>query len=192
MTHLGTVTLETERLILRRFTLDDAEAMFRNWASDPKVTKFLMWQPHESVAVSKSILEQWVNSYQSPEYYSWAIVPKSLGEPIGNIAVVYAHPKVESLEICYSMGTAWWNQGIMTEALKAVIQYLFEQVGARRVDATYNPINVGSGRVMAKAGMRYEGTLRGMSRNNMGITDKAYYAILADDYFHRGTEPPTN
>jgi len=48
MTHKGTVTLETERLILRRFTLEDAEAMFRNWVNDAEMSRFMTWQPHSS------------------------------------------------------------------------------------------------------------------------------------------------
>lgn len=63
MINKGTVALETERLTLRRFAVDDAEAVFRNWASDPEVTKFLMWPPHESVDVSRAWCEDNVASY---------------------------------------------------------------------------------------------------------------------------------
>ena len=88
MKHCGTVTLETDRLILRRFTVDDAEAMFNNWASDPEVTKYLMWPTHTSVDVSRSVLEDWVPHYAEDNYYQWTIVLKETGEPIGSMAVV--------------------------------------------------------------------------------------------------------
>ena len=62
--HKGTQRLETTRLILRKFTMDDARAMYENWASDPEVTKYLMWPTHTSTDVTKMVLEDWVNSYE--------------------------------------------------------------------------------------------------------------------------------
>ena len=88
MKHLGTRTLETERLLLRRFTLEDAQAMYDNWASDEEVTKYLMWPAHESVETSRAVLAEWVADYEKPNCYQWAIVPKTFGQPIGSIAVV--------------------------------------------------------------------------------------------------------
>ena len=75
MKHLGTKRVETERLILRRFTMDDADAMFRNWANDPEVTKYLTWPAHPSVEVSRMVLESWVSQYDDNAVYQWAIVP---------------------------------------------------------------------------------------------------------------------
>ena len=60
MKHIGTKNIETERLILRRFTLDDADAMYRNWASDDEVTKYLTWPAHSSVDITKMVLADWV------------------------------------------------------------------------------------------------------------------------------------
>ena len=95
--HQGSKILETERLILRPFTLDDAGTMFRNWASDPEVTKFLTWPTHASREVSEKVLQDWVEQYEKPDCYQWAIVPRELGEPVGSIAVV-GHKTIESLE----------------------------------------------------------------------------------------------
>ena len=77
--HCGTLRLKTERLVLRRFALTDAAAMYKNWASDPEVTKFLTWPPHADRNVSKAVLEDWVKSYKRKDYYQWAIVPKDNG-----------------------------------------------------------------------------------------------------------------
>lgn len=63
MNHLGTINLETERLILRKFKLSDAEALYNNWANDGEVTKFLMWPTHYSLEVSEAVIKGWVNSY---------------------------------------------------------------------------------------------------------------------------------
>ena len=81
MRHLGTITLETPRLLLRRFTPVDAQAMYENWAADPEVTKFLTWPAHESPAVIAAVLKDWVDSYRQPDFYQWAIVPKEVGQP---------------------------------------------------------------------------------------------------------------
>jgi ribosomal-protein-alanine N-acetyltransferase len=85
MTHLGTVTLETQRLLLRRVELTDAQALFRNGVADPEVTRYMTWPAVPSLESVQSILAQWVENYANPEYYQWAIVLKSRGEPIGII-----------------------------------------------------------------------------------------------------------
>ena len=74
LNHKGTQIIETPRLILRPFTMDDAPAMFRNWASDPEVTKYLMWPTHPNVDVSQWVCNDWVSHYAEPDYYQWAIV----------------------------------------------------------------------------------------------------------------------
>lgn len=71
MKHIGTKNIETERLILRRFTLDDADAMYRNWASDDEVTKYLTWPAHSSVDITKMVLADWVESYKNDDNYNW-------------------------------------------------------------------------------------------------------------------------
>lgn len=182
MIHKGTVHLETERLILRRYVLEDAEAMFRNWVNDPDVTRFLTWQPHGSIDVTRKILLSDIAKYEDLSHYQWAVMPKSLTEPIGGINVVRTDESCHCFEIAYRMGKAWWNQGFASEALTAVIKFLFEQVGANRIAATYDTRNPNSGAVMRKCGMSYEGTLRQSGYNNQGIYDAAYYSILAEDY----------
>lgn len=183
LTHKGTVTLETERLILRRFTLEDAEAMFRNWASDPEVTKFLMWQPHADIEVSKAITNEWVCNYDSNSYYQWAIVHKNLEEPIGSIAAVKVDDAIKMVQIGYCIGKTWWRQGYTSEALTALIRFFFEEVGVNRIESRHDARNPNSGKVMLKCGLQYEGTLRQSDKNNQGICDASYYAILADKYF---------
>ena len=73
MNHPGTLRLETERLILRRCRIEDAEAAYQNWTGDEKVTKFLTWPTHSDVHVTKMILTDWANSYEKPDYYQWLI-----------------------------------------------------------------------------------------------------------------------
>lgn len=185
LTHKGTIQLETERLILRRFTPKDAEPMFRNWASDPEVTKFLMWQTHTDIEVSQTIANEWVGNYESDSYYQWAIVPKDLCEPIGSIAAVKVDNAIKMVHIGYCIGKAWWRQGYTSEALAALIRFFFEEVGVNRIESRHDPRNPNSGKVMIKCDLQYEGILRQSDTNNQGICDAAYYAILAEDYYKR-------
>ena len=80
MKHAGTKTIETGRLVLRPFRIEDAQPMYENWASDPEVTKFLMWPTHPSVEVSREVLKSWICQYPDEKYYQWAIVLKENGE----------------------------------------------------------------------------------------------------------------
>ena len=83
MNRTGTRTIETQRLRLRRFTMDDAEDMYRGWACDPQVTKYLTWPAHESAEVSRAILALWIPQYEDGAFFNWAIEWKETGEAIG-------------------------------------------------------------------------------------------------------------
>ena len=182
LNHQGTKILTTARLTLRPFTADDAPAMFRNWASDPEVTKYLTWPTHESVEISEMVLTDWCSHYTELDFYQWAIVPKDIDEPIGTISVVGSDEKTKKIHIGYCIGSKWWNFGYTSEAFAAIISFFFEQVEAKRIESQHDPKNVGSGKVMEKCRLIYEGTLRNADWNNRGIVDARMYAILASDY----------
>lgn len=182
MQHLGTKRIETNRLILRPFVMEDAEAMYRNWASDPEVTKFLSWPAYKSVDTAHEILGIWTKQYSDNTFYQWAIELKSLGQPIGSISVVNSDDRVDMMEIGFCIGKNWWGQGIMTEAMKAVMAYLFEEVGAARIEAGHDPNNPASGAVQRKCGLKYEGTFRRRIRSNQGITDVVWHAALKEEW----------
>ena len=181
MNKAGTRKIETDRLILRRFRPEDALDMFANWASDPEVTKFLTWQPHSDVEVTKALVSDWISRYEDGGYFNWAIELKETGKVIGNISVVRLDERVESAEIGYCMGKAYWGRGLMPEALAAVMDYLFDVVGMNRVAACHDADNHKSGRVMEKAGMKQEGVLRASGRNNLGICDMVWHATISSD-----------
>ncbi len=181
MNHCGTRKLETDRLILRRFTLDDAPFMHKNWASDPEVTKFLTWPCHTSIEASRSVLESWMPLYDEDNYYNWTIVLKELGEPVGSIAVVKQDEDTSMVHIGYCIGRKWWHQGITSEALKAVMDFMFDVVGANRIESRHDPRNPNSGKVMQKCGMKFEGTMRSSDINNQGLVDACYYALLKSE-----------
>ena len=182
MQHRGTQTIETNRLILRRFVPEDAQAAFRNWMRDPAVTEFLTWDPHPDPEHTGELLRKWCAEYEKRDYYQWAIELKEIGEPIGSISVVKQDEKTEMAHIGYCIGKPWWHRGYTSEALAAVIDFLFREVGVNRIETQHDPANPHSGGVMRKCGMQYEGTLRQAIRSNRGITDAAIYSILANEY----------
>lgn len=182
MKHCGTQTIKTPRLTLRRFTIDDAKAMYENWASDPAVTEFLCWQAHLNIDITRNVLASWVESYANNDYYQWAIVPDDIGEPIGCIAAVEQDDEISMVHIGYALGKAWWHNGYMSESLAAVIEFFFTQVDVNRVESRHDPNNPHSGGVMKKCGMKYEGTMRMADINNKGIVDASMYSILKDEW----------
>lgn len=183
MNHKGTVRLETERLILRRFEMTDIDAMFKNYCSDPEVTKYLTWKTHESPEDGRLFLtEECFPKYDAPDFYQWAIELKELGEVIGGISVVKSDEKIAMLQVGYCIGRPWWRQGYTTEALKCVVKFFFEEVKANRIESFHDPRNPNSGKVMSKAGMKYEGTSRESQLSNQGLGDAAQYAVIARDY----------
>lgn len=182
MNHKGTVTIETPRLILRQFTMDDCEAAFRNWESDEKTTEFLRWKAMKSVEETAQVMQEWVDSYADPAFYQWAIVPKALNEPIGTMSVVGMEERTDTLHIGYCIGSRWWHQGYTSEAFAAIIPFLFDEVGANRIESQHDPNNPNSGKVMQKCGLKYEGTLRKADWSNKGIVDACMYALLKEDY----------
>ncbi len=183
MQHSGTKRLETDRLILRKLTLNDAFAAFKNWTNDRDVTKYLTWPVHEHLNTTQKVIRDWVNRYEQRDFYQWAIVLKENGdEPIGTISVVKKDDNTRMVQIGYCIGKKWWHQGITTEALSALIRYFFQEVNVNRIEARHDPNNQNSGKVMLKCGMKFEGILRQADRNNQGICDAAMYAILAEDY----------
>ncbi len=164
MEHKGTVRLETDRIILRRFTKDDCESVFNNFESDAEMTRYLRWKAATKLESAIDVVNDWVENYKNPNFYQWAIVPKEFGEPIG---------------------TKWWHQGYTSEALATIIPFFFEEVKVNRMESQHDPNNPNSGKVMLKCGMTYEGTLRQNDWSNQGIVDASMYGLLASDYFSK-------
>ncbi|HHV09084.1 MAG TPA: GNAT family N-acetyltransferase [Clostridiales bacterium] len=155
MQHKGTNTIETIRLVLRRFRIEDAGAMYRNWAGDPQVCKYLSWGPHRDEAASRSRIREWVSRYGEQNFYVWAIEIKNQGMPVGSISVEISNEQTSTCEIGYCIGRDYWNRGIMTEALRAIMHYLFFEIGYVMIQAKHDILNTASGKVMQKAGMKY-------------------------------------
>lgn len=184
MHHCGAKTIETGRLVLRAFDISDADAAYRNWTSDEKVTEFLRWPAHTDLSVTQHVIEDWVTQSKKPDFYQWAIVLKELGEPIGTISVVNKNEALDIVHIGYCIGSRWWHQGITSEAVSAIIPFFFTEVGVNRIESQHDPDNPHSGNVMKKCGLTYEGTLRQADHSNKGIVDAAVYSLLRSEWMH--------
>lgn len=195
MNHTGTVELETERLILRSPRREDADAMYRNWASDPEIPKYMTWPVHKTPEETERVIRKFMEEDAVRSYYHWMIVLKEINEPIGTIGTLpeskagYASP--DQCAVGYCVSRKYWNRSIMTEALGKVIDYLFGTVGYYRIEATHDAENPASGRVMCKCGMLYEGTRRAGGRNNHNLhSDVVIYGILKSDWEKRKNSRP--
>lgn len=177
MKHKGTIKLETRRLILRKLKVDDAEDYAYIWSESSAIE----WKPPFSDSATKSLLKR-IKSFDKPEGYCWAIVEKNNGKVIGEIFTVNNCNKTRSCEIVYGMAKAYRNKGYMTETLHCSLLFLLQEVGYNRVQGGHLADNPASGRVMGKAGMVYEGTLRQDNVNKNGeLTDSIIYSMIKRD-----------
>lgn len=180
LNHKGTIEIKTDRLKLRRFTLDDVQAMFDTWANDERVTRFLTWGAHGTVDVTKYVLSEWCNSYEKQDFYNWAI--ELDGRLIGSIGCVDTDENSKRGEIGYCIGFDFWGKGIVSEAVSAVTNYLINDIGYNRLEIAHAVKNPASGRVAQKCGYKYEGTKREYFKALNGeLLDIAYYSILKSD-----------
>lgn len=190
LTHKGTVQLETSRLILRPFRVSDAEEMFRNWANDTRVTKYLLWRAHESVNETRSVLEYWQRRYQKKDFYEWGIILKETGELIGSAGASRTHDPT-CWDAGYCIGYRWWGKGICTEALTVLLKFFFCEVGCRKITAMHAIENPASGRVMEKCGMvRRPGDSVPVNTEN-GLYNCRVYELTREQYELQSVYFPT-
>lgn len=173
--------LETERLRLRKLTMRDAADIYE-YSRDPLVAKYVLWEAHRSIGESRTYLRYMLRKYRMNEPASWGIELKSSGKIIGTIGYMWIQTDNAAAEVGYSLARAHWGQGIMTEALKAVIEYGFHVLHLNRIEAIHEPANPASGAVMRKCGMQYEGHLRQKLYNKGRFADVDMYAILRSDF----------
>ncbi len=181
MQHKGTVLLETERLILRQFRESDAEEMYRNWAGNPNVTRYLTWPTHSSPEESRYVIGVWMREYSDLRSYQWCIEYKENHQAIGSISVVEINENIDAAGVGYCIGEDYWHKGITAEALREVVRFLFEEVACNRIWARHDVHNPNSGKVMKKAGLSCEGTLKQGGRNNTGLCDMVIYGAVRNE-----------
>ncbi|KLU65770.1 putative ribosomal N-acetyltransferase YdaF [Desulfosporosinus acididurans] len=182
LNHIGTQTIITQRLILRKFEIADTQSVFETWMSDPEVQNNYGENACETISETQQILEKWISSYDSNEFYRWSIILKETNRNIGQIAFYLMDSKNQRADVEYCIGQSFWGNGYASEALKALIEYAFRNVGINRVQAFHRSKNILSGKVLQKSGMKYEGTLRQYLIHKDEFDDCIMYAIIRDDW----------
>ena len=176
----GTPQLETERLILRKLTLEDAQDMFE-YASDDEVTQYLIWDTHKTIGDSQGFIQFTLGRYGRDEAGDWGIVLRETGKLIGTAGFVWCDMKNRRSEIGYVLGRPYWGQGIMPEAARRIVQFAFEEMNLNRIECCHFLPNEKSGRVMQKLGMSLEGIARERIFAKGKYCDVKQYAILRAD-----------
>jgi ribosomal-protein-alanine N-acetyltransferase len=173
--------IETDRLLLRKMRLEDAEAVFA-YASDPEVTRYVTWDTHHSIEDSRAFLELTVESYANGGEAGWGIVYKGDLRFVGTCGLVNWSREHARAELGYVLSGRYWGRGLMTEAVGAMIRFGFWRMGLNRIEARCVAENAASARVMEKAGMVHEGTLRKRERLKGEYRDMEVYSILRREY----------
>lgn len=174
-----TVKIETDRLILRKFKLEDAKDMFDSYCSKDIVTKYLRWLPHKSVEDTSKYLKEFVLPRYKQDYsYCWAIEFKETGKVIGCVDIFKIDLSTKKCTFGCVLSDEFWGKGIMTEAAKKVFDFIFEE-GFIRIQSHHQIDNIASGKLLQKLGMEHEGTLKKFDIDRYGqIIDCEVYAII--------------
>jgi ribosomal-protein-alanine N-acetyltransferase len=174
--------LVTDRLLLRNLSTDDAQDMFE-YASDPRVAAFTAWTAHESIEDSRTFLKMTVtdNANAATNQWTWGIIYKQSNKLVGTCFLSWS-PQHARAVVGYALGYLYWGQGLMTEVVREVIRFGFERMNLNRIEALCLPENIGSARVMEKAGMTYEGTLRERMLIKGNYWDMKIYSILRREF----------
>lgn len=180
------MTLAGARITLRELAVDDARAAFV-WGSD---VDWFRYSPHKPVATvedERAFLEaREVEAHERPRVqYHLGIVWNDSGELVGTVRLGVSSPSHRGGDIGYGVRRDLWGNGIATEAAGLLLDFGFGALGLHRISAVHHPDNVGSGRVLQKLGMRFEGRLRDHMYANDAWRDSLAYAILEDEW-HAG------
>jgi ribosomal-protein-alanine N-acetyltransferase len=179
-------SLETERLLLRKLSLEDAGDLFA-YASDPEVARYTTWEAHKTIDDSRTVLSQWVDLYATGQVAPWGVVHKGDAKLIGTCGFVSWAPRHARAEVAYALSRPYWGKGYTTEAVRAVIAFGFNTKGLNRIEARCDIPNIASARVMEKVGMKFEGVLRQQLFVKGVYVDLKMYSILRTEW---AAEPP--
>ncbi|MCK5129576.1 MAG: GNAT family N-acetyltransferase [Clostridiales bacterium] len=180
--HIGTNTIETERLLLRKFRISDSTDMLKNWIADEVVQGGYgepVYQTYEEVA---ELLDRWVKNYKNGNFYRWAIILKETNENIGQIGFCRVYDKYDAVEIEYCLGQRFWGLGYATECVNAIIKYCFESIKLNEIEAFHRKKNIRSGKLLTKT-IKYRTNSAYRFINKEPPDNYIFYKIDKDQYF---------
>jgi len=180
--HTGTIQIETERLLLRKFVYDDITNMLKNWIANPAVQNEYGEPEYKTAAEVHELLSKWILKYKNNDFYRWAIILKEENENIGQIAFCKVYTEIGTAEIEYCIGKNYWGKGYATEALNAVIEFSFKEPKFYKLEAFHRIANSRSGSVLKKSIMKEVETVTRFEVENIKPEDDICYAIMSEDY----------
>lgn len=174
-------TLTTERLTLRRMKTADWRDMYE-YAKEPAVTEYLLWEPHRSPEQTQDYLRFLQTRYRTGDFYDWALIDNEKKKMIGTCGFASLDFVNNSAEVGYVLNPAYWGMGIAAEALRCVMEFGFMELNVHRIEAKYIIGNDRSRRVMEKCGMTFEGVSRSSMYIKGRYRDIGVCSIISDEY----------
>ncbi|MCE5321966.1 GNAT family N-acetyltransferase [bacterium] len=173
--------LETERLIIRKYTLEDVDDYFV-FSSDPEVTKFLRWGPHPNQDYTREYILGVLDNYSDGKDSPWGIEHKAGKKIIGSVHIMQLDLFHKKAQIGFVLAKTYWGRGYMAEAVDKVFEYCFTRMQLNRIEGFCIPENHAGARVMAKIGMKLEGILRQYQYQKSDFWDFQIFSVLKSDY----------
>ncbi len=181
--YLWLPNLETKRLLLRKLRYEDVDDIYE-YAQDPEVAKFVMWNPHSSKEETFNFMNTVIEYYIKHRPAPWGIELKSEKKIIGTVGFTKLFPKENKGEIGYTLSRLYWNRGIMTEAVKKVLEYGFEKMELDEIEANTIVANEQSARVLKKAGMKLVKTINGHIVVKGDLVNINLFSISKPEFFN--------
>ncbi|MCD4686941.1 MAG: GNAT family N-acetyltransferase [Anaerolineae bacterium] len=163
--------IETARLVLRPFVLEDADAYYHAVMCDPDVRRFLPGGQSLPRERAVPIMEHFIAQWAMYGFGGMAVLHKSDAQLIGQCGLQFI-PDTDKIEVFYALAKVYWGQGLAPEAARACLHFGFEERGFDQINALFMPGNTGSERVMIKLGMTHQGLLYAYD------TELPWYAIV--------------
>ncbi|MDO4481985.1 MAG: GNAT family N-acetyltransferase [Bacillota bacterium] len=164
----GTVTLKGDRIILRRYSVEDINVLYEDLGLDIKMYEFSGWNPYKTPEMTAATVEKYICSYNDAAFYGWAV--ESEGRLIGTVGAYDYNEAENSAELGISISRRYWNKGYGSEALDMVIKYLTEVEDIGLLKAWCAADNKGSRKAMENCGMK----LKSIEKNGLAVGENVY------------------
>jgi ribosomal-protein-alanine N-acetyltransferase len=174
----------TERLMVRGMEMGDEVALFP-LKSDADVTRLYGEAPHATVEETKGWVQECIDASQARSAMVWSLVLRSTGSVIGMACLWNFRHEHRCAEVGFELDPGFWRQGLMSEALEAILEYGFSSVGLHRIEATPLAINQASRSLLLRFGFREEGVLRQRVHHEGRYLDEVYLALLHQEWAWR-------
>ena len=175
--------LETERLVLRKLALSDADVLHTYW-TDPAVTEYFTLDPFQSIDDTLNMIALLIALPETNQGYRWAITRKTDQVILGTCGFHNNKPEHRRIEMGYELGKAHWKQGYMSEALNTILNHGFTTRHYNRIEAFVNYGNIRSTQILKRMGFSQDGLLREYEFARGHFVDQYCYSLLRKEFCH--------